>query len=217
VTPEDIHILAGSALTGEILCYCTLRALAGAPAGATMRTRARPLFPVEQTHGLGLYNHLRLLPDLPVRRVRELGRFARNQLASRVSATAARAPVEVGLAVMRLLSPRPDGDIAAAIGDIEEHVAKANLDFLHCPSVIVRGTSPHEPSDSMHARRLRGHTFVPFAFLCADLAASQGRLKAIDDALALPDERALRTLFALKRTAGATASRLVPSAGAASA
>ena len=43
---DDIHVLAGSADTGEILCYTTLRTIK-TPPGATLRTVDRSLFPVD--------------------------------------------------------------------------------------------------------------------------------------------------------------------------
>src|SRR5712692_232734 len=51
VSPRDLHFLAGSSQTGEILCYATLEAGPEFPAGSTLKTLERPLFPVEQVHG----------------------------------------------------------------------------------------------------------------------------------------------------------------------
>src|SRR5712692_1376486 len=75
VSPDDVHFIAGSTETGEILCYATLEGGPDFPPGATFRSLERPLFPAEQVHGWGIYNHLMVLPDLPLNRVRELGRF----------------------------------------------------------------------------------------------------------------------------------------------
>src|SRR5262249_45826540 len=74
-----VHILGGAAARGELLCYLTTRPGPTAPPGATLRQADRPLFPVESLFGHGVFNRLRILPDLPVTRVRELGRFVKNQ------------------------------------------------------------------------------------------------------------------------------------------
>src|SRR5262249_19016288 len=68
---NDIHLLAGTPDSGEVLCYSTIESLRGAPAGATLRMRDRPLFPVEQVFGWGIFNRLRIPPDLPIGQVRE--------------------------------------------------------------------------------------------------------------------------------------------------
>src|SRR5258708_35351799 len=53
VSPNDVHFIAGSVGTGEILCYAAVKARPPAPA-RTLRDRERPLFPLEQFHGRGL-------------------------------------------------------------------------------------------------------------------------------------------------------------------
>ena len=79
VKPDDIHVMAGSASTGEILCYAVIEAPVDVPPGVTLRTRDRALLPVEQVHGWGIFNRLPILPDLPLGKIRELGRFVKNQ------------------------------------------------------------------------------------------------------------------------------------------
>src|SRR5207302_5469040 len=79
VSDDDIHIVAGSPETGELFCYSVVEAPPEAPPGTRVRDRDRPLFPVEQVHGWAIYNRLRILPDLSIAKVRELGRFVRNQ------------------------------------------------------------------------------------------------------------------------------------------
>src|ERR1700716_1178194 len=45
VSPHDVHFIAGSAETGEILCYAAVKAGTPAP-DKTLHDRDRPLFPV---------------------------------------------------------------------------------------------------------------------------------------------------------------------------
>ena len=47
VYANDIHVLAGTVSDGEILCYATIKSSPDAPPGTTLRTRDRPLLPVE--------------------------------------------------------------------------------------------------------------------------------------------------------------------------
>src|SRR5258708_2588251 len=65
VSPHDVHFIAGSAETGEILCYAAVKAGTPAPA-KTPPDPERPLFPVEKGHGWAVYNRPRVLPDLQV-------------------------------------------------------------------------------------------------------------------------------------------------------
>src|SRR6266550_7983471 len=83
------------------------RAMACAYDAAESEVARRVCFPVirtaEKAHGTGIYDRLRLLPDLPLGKVCEMGRFVKNQLVSGMSELLTRAPVEVLLAVSDLL------------------------------------------------------------------------------------------------------------------
>ena len=71
VSPDDVHVIAGSTQTGEILCYACLKTAPVAPDGTSLRALVRPLLSVEKIHGWGIYNRLPLLPDLPTSAERE--------------------------------------------------------------------------------------------------------------------------------------------------
>ena len=144
VYPNDIHVLAGSVSDGEILCYATLKAAPDAPPGTTLRTRERPLLPVEQIHGWGIFNRLPILPDLPINQIRELGRFVKNQRYHGVEDKSIRGPVEVGVAIFRMIAETLSFELSGVVGDLEEAVAKQNLDFFNVPLVVVHGTMPVE-------------------------------------------------------------------------
>jgi hypothetical protein len=78
VSAKDIHVVAGSPETGQIFCYMVLNTVEVALPAASLRSQNRPLFPVEQVFGLGIYNHLNILPNLPIAQVWELARFVKN-------------------------------------------------------------------------------------------------------------------------------------------
>src|SRR5882762_8307553 len=180
VSPYDVHFIAGSVETGEVLCYAAVKAGTPAPA-KTLRDRERPLFPVEKVHGWGIYNRLRVLPDLQVDKLREMGRFVKNQRLHTFDVLGARGPIEVGVALFRTLVGPLRLEVDAIIGDLEEGVAKQNLDFFHVPLVVLHGTVPYEPEAS-------------------DIStATLARLDAVEQALALPGKQALVSLIALKK------------------
>lgn len=213
VSTGDVHIIAGSAATGEILCYLTLRAQEGEPPGATLRTRERQLFPVEETHGWGVFNRLPIIPDIPVSRIREMGRFMKNQQLPALHSGVRRAPIEVGLAAFDLLTGPLRGQVDAIIGELDENVAKRNLDFLHVPSIVLHGSIPYVDETSyLYPSYWSGP--CPFAFLVSDFTQALPRVRAVEQALELPDSEALPVLARLKASAGARPSSLEPPAGA---
>jgi hypothetical protein len=198
VQPGDIHVVAGAPATGEVLCYAVLEQPPDAPEGARLRSTDRPPYPVERIHGAGLYQRLAILPDLPVAKVRELGRFVKNQRPAAGKDLLARAVVELGAAVFRLAAGPLRLSLDAVVGDLEEHVAKQNLDFFHIPSVVVHGTVPYPPSASYLYPRYQRHAVHPFACLTSDISSALPRLRAVEEALALPGKLALLALLRLK-------------------
>jgi 4-cresol dehydrogenase (hydroxylating) len=196
VSSDDVHVVSGVADTGEILCYMVIRTGPSCPDGTTLRSRERPLFPVERIFGRGLYNPLRVLPDLPVIRIRELERFVRNQQRQGLDHLMARAPVETFLAVFQVLTGPMAGQVDACIGDWEENVAKKHSDFFHIPTVVLHGVLPYVSASEYPHPSYDQQTRYPFALLRADIRTE--RLCAIDRALSLPGRRAMSELARLK-------------------
>jgi len=198
VAPGDIHLVAGVPATGEVLCYAVLEQPPAAADGCRLRSPDRPLYAVERVHGSGLYQRLPILPDLPVSKVRELGRFVKNQHPAASGELLTRAVVELGVAVFRLAAGPLRLQLDAVVGDLEEHVAKQNLDFFHIPSVVIHGTVPYQANASYLYPRYLRHTVYPFACLASDISTALPRLQAIDQALNKPGKRALLALLRLK-------------------
>jgi len=212
--PRDAHYIATSVDGGEILCYMVLEAPPDAAPGATLRDRDRPLFPVEEVHGYGIYNRLRILPDLPLAKVYELGRFVKNQCLHSLSELGTRGPVEVMAAVIRSAIGSLRLEVEALVGDFEEGVAKQNFEFFHLPKVVVHGTVPYVDRDAYLYPRYQLCVVYPWAALLADFAAPlRARLDAIERALELPGKQALLELFKLKRQAADVRSGLLPPEG----
>jgi hypothetical protein len=205
--PNDVHVLAGTVADGEILCYAVLKAPPDTEPGTMLRTRDRPLFGVEKVHGWGIYNRLPILPDLPVSQVRELGRFVKNQRYHGVEDKAVRGPVEVGVAIFRMIAETLSFELSAVIGDLEEGVAKQNLDFFRVPLVVLHGTMPVEGEDSWLFPRYLYRTVFPFACLASDAATALPRLDEIETALGRPGKLGLLSLMRLRGEGGAAAVR----------
>jgi hypothetical protein len=213
VSDEDIHIVAGSAETGELLCYAIVEAPPEAPPEVRVRDRDRPLFPVEQVHGWGVYNRLRILPDLQIAKVRELGRFVRNQHLPPIADAAVRAPVEVFLAACRMITGSLAMNIDAMIGDFEEAIVKQNLDFFNVPMVVLHGTVPYVPEGKLLYPRYQYRTVYPFACLALDGIHALPRLDAIDEALAQPGTLGLIELMRAREEHTRARSSLEPPEG----
>lgn len=200
ISKDDIHFLAGSVATGELLCYATLEGGLEAPAGTTLRNLERPLFPVEKVHGWGIYNHLMVLPDLPLNRIRELGRFVKNQRLHTFDELGIRGPVEIGVALFKTLAGPLRMEVEALVGDLEEGVARQNLDFFHVPLVVIHGTVPYEAEASYFFPRYQYATVYPFAHLAADAGEDMStRLSKVEQALELTGKQALLGLLMLKQ------------------
>jgi hypothetical protein len=210
VSANDIHVVAGSPETGQIFCYMVLNTLEVALPAASLRTQARPLFPVEQVFGSGIYNHLNILPDLPIAQVSELARFVKNHQLDSRDPGGARSPVEMGVALYRILCDSRRHGIAAVVGVIEEQVAKRNLDFFHIPTVVIRGLASCGMPAAYASDSFRSRKFYPFAFLVSDFARQTSRLAAVERALELPGEQGIRALLALKRDSEFDRSSLEP-------
>lgn len=203
VSPNDVHVVAGSVDDGEILCYATLEAAPEAPPGTTLRTRDRPLLPVEKVHGFGVFNRLPILPDLPLQQIRELGRFVKNQRYHGVEDRSIRGPVEVGVAIFRMIAETLSFELSAVVGDLEETVAKQNLDFFRIPLVVVHGTMPIQSDDSWLFPRYLRRNVNPFALLASDGATAVPRLDEIENALSRPGKLGLLSLMRLRNAGGA--------------
>lgn len=214
INPGDLHVVAMSSETGEILCYATIEASPTDDSTFTLRDRDRPLFPAEQVHGWGIYNRLRILPDLPLSKFRELGRFVKNHRLHAFDELGARGAIEVGVALFRSLAGRLRLDVEAIIGDFEEGVAMQNLEFFHTPMIVIHGTIPYYPEAAYLYPRYQFRTVYPFAALSVDVSKHMlSRLDAIEEALSQPGKQGMLALFALKRVGSTARSGLEPPGG----
>jgi hypothetical protein len=191
---DDVHVVASTG-DGQILCAAILRTLPDVGARVRMSERDRSLFPVEEVYGSGVFNGLRVLPDLPVARIRELGGFVKNWGRGPVQELTIRAPVEVGVALFRVISGPLALPIDAVIGDLEDSVAKLNLEFFGVRPVLVTGTAPYVSPSSYLGPRYQDRNVQPFAILTSDISTALPRLSDVDAALDRPGPPDLLGLF----------------------
>lgn len=201
--PDDVHVLA-TAEDGEVLCTAVLRALPVTSRSVRMGSRDRPLFPLEKVHGAGVFDRLDAVRDLPVTRVRELGGFVKTRRVQPMSELAFRAPLEVGVALFRTVAGPLAHQVDAVIGDLEESVAKLNLDFFGLRPVLVPGMVPVLRLASLLAPRYVQRDVCPFAILVDDAADAMPRLDAIERVLSESGDRSILRRLIRLRTNGAS-------------
>jgi hypothetical protein len=210
---SEIHIVAVTTASAEILSYLSIKAELPCSPDTRMSDAQRPLFPVETLFGRGVYDRLNILPALEVRHVREIGRFMRSQLRPKSDPECTRATIEVSIAMYEILCARVL-DIRACVGDFEEGVAKRNIDFFHAPMVWMRGVVPFVTEDSYLRAHVEEAAVYPFTFLVDDLISARSRLNSINEALSIVGNEGLGALLALRSTeTTAAVSSLLPSGG----
>lgn len=150
-----VHSVAFSASSGRILATLDLRGTPS-PSGATPNSYDRPLLPIEERFGWGVFNRLRLLPELPLDRIHELGRFAKNHSSQVEIGEGVRAAVEVCVGMARALTQALHLEVEAFIGEFEDSSARKHLEFLHTPMVVSRGGLPTVARDHHHRAGLEG-------------------------------------------------------------
>ena len=195
--PDTVNCVAFCARDGRLLASVALRAPAPAPAGTTLRTPERPLLPLEEHFGWGALNRLQLLPDVPLDRIRELGRFVKNHRPGEHAPLAARAVLEVCVAGFHVLAGPLRTSVDAFVGEFEDVVARRHLEFLNAPFVMLRGGLPAFSTEHFLAPALDGRARYPFAGWVSDLTVMTRRLEAIEAALARPGDSGLAALARL--------------------
>jgi hypothetical protein len=89
----------------------------------TLRTRDRPLLPVEDCEGWGVFNRLAVLPDLPLSSIWELSSLAKNHRLGRRDPRGVRSPIEVWSAIFHALTGPIWPEVQAVVGHFELQVA----------------------------------------------------------------------------------------------
>lgn len=200
IEPSDIHFLSVDSADGQVLCYAALKGFPEADHSVTLRDRDRPLFPVEQTFGWGVFNEFRILPDLPLAKVWECKRLVKNQLRRSLDEQMVRAPVELIVAITRVSYELLRGQVEAIIGDLEMGVIDRNVEFVHMPLVTVPAAVSYAAPDDYLLNHFSRSVCRPFALLVGDASlAIDTRIPLIEEALDETGKAGVKRLFELKR------------------
>lgn len=198
VRPDDLHAVALDD-RGRLICYATLKRPHGELVG-DICDDDRPLFPCEVVHGRAWHRQLRM-PRTPVAATWELARFCKDQRRGRLDAAAQRAPVELGLALGRLLRKRAVAtDHALFIGDLDPEVALSNARFFFVPVATFVPHTVDLPRDDPLWPRYAKHATAPFLATPDDIEdATYIRWVDIDLALSCPDTVVAQRMRALRQ------------------
>src|SRR5207237_6690912 len=124
-------------------------------------------------------------------RTRQRGGCGKHQRTHPSDELGTRGPIEIGVARFKTLAGPLRMEVEALIGDLEEGVARQNLDYFRVPLVVIHGTVPYEGEASYFFPRYQYCAVYPFAHLGADAGAEMARrLAGIEEALALQGKQA---------------------------
>ena len=210
-SPESVHFVVFVVATGELVASMCMLGPPPAPPGVSVARRDRPLFPVEEHFGRGLFDRLERAPQAPIDRLREYGRLAKNMRRHRGAGS--RAVIELILAPMRLGIGEWATAFDVVIGHLDPSRVQRNLEFFHIPLVVMRSGFPYVGPGHPFNPGLESSDRHPFAFAVADLASAASRLDAIEAALELPDSQAIHAFAALKQIPPEKQSSLLPRGG----
>ena len=210
---DTVYFLAYASQDGRLLGTMTLHAPIHAPADTRVGAQDRALLPVEEYFGWGVFKPLAVLPDLPLARVREFGRFVKNRHLGPLKPLGIRAAVELCLAATHTLTGALAMSVEAFVGQFEDEGARRNLEFFHTPMVVLRGGLSIVPADDLYQPGMEGRDRHPFAVLISDLTSMTGRVANIEAALEQPGDDGLLALRRLAEDPSRAISSLVPPRG----
>jgi CRP-like cAMP-binding protein len=210
IDPNTVHFIAFSSVDGLLLASLAVQPISTRRPSPRLASRDRPLLPLEEHFGWGVFNRCALLPDMPIDRVREFGRFVRNSRLGFQRSLGARAVVELCYAASRALMGPLRMTIDAFVGEFEDNGIRPRLEFFHTPLAILRGGLPVFAGEHLLQPALTGHDRHPFAVLVSDMQTMCQRLDDIEHALEQPGDRALTALNSIPSRA---TSSLIPEGG----
>ncbi len=205
VHPHDVHVITMSP-SGAILGYLALTGPAdGEP--ADLLDPARGQFPVEQAHGINLFEHVAGLPGVRTDEVRELKRFVHSRtLTDRTQRLRVTLELLYGMGQV-LTDLRPA--VRTLVGDVEEKVALRHLLLAGLDVQLVEGTAPRlDASDLLHHAYVQRAAVKPFVAHLPDSDEVASRVGLLEETLDSPDlfdataQMARSATGALTRVAG---------------
>ncbi len=181
---DDQHIITMSP-TGRILGYVSL-ATNGDEESRDLFDPARAAFPVEEAHGVNIFDHVAPLPGVGTHEVRELKRFVHSR-----TLTDKTQRLRVTLELLHGLGQAVASSTPAVrtlIGDVEEHVALRHLLMAGLEVQLVEGTAPRLLPDDLLAHAYTERASVkPFVSHLPDAAFAEQQTAMLKEMLESPD------------------------------
>ena len=181
---DDQHIITMSP-TGRILGYVSL-ATNGDEESRDLFDPARAAFPVEEAHGVNIFDHVAPLPGVGTHEVRGLKRFVHSR-----TLTDKTQRLRVTLELLHGLGQAVASSTPAVrtlIGDVEEHVALRHLLMAGLEVQLVEGTAPRLTADDLLAHAYTERASVkPFVSHLPDAAFAEQQTAMLKEMLELPD------------------------------
>jgi hypothetical protein len=184
VHPDDVHVLTLSGRTGRILGYLSLTTSADREPRALMAADRAP-FPVEEAHGINVFDRVPAPPGVGTDQVRELKRFVHSRtLTDR--AQRLRVTLELLLGAGRTLVAQPT--VRVLVGDVEEKVALRHLLLAGLDVHLIEDTQPRPPDDDLlHLAYTRRGEVKPFVAHVPDRGDLLERIELLETTLASED------------------------------
>ncbi len=181
---DDEHIITMSP-TGRILGYVSL-ATNGDEESRDLFDPARAAFPVEEAHGVNIFDHVAPLEGVGTHEVRELKRFVHSR-----TLTDKTQRLRVTLELLHGLGEAVKASTPAVrtlIGDVEEHVALRHLLMAGLEVQLVEGTAPRLTDDDLLAHAYTERASVkPFVSHLPDAGFAAEQTAMLKEMLASPD------------------------------
>ena len=181
---DDQHIITMNP-TGRILGYVSL-ATNGDDESRDLFDPARAAFPVEEAHGVNIFDHVAPLPGVGTHEVRELKRFVHSR-----TLTDKTQRLRVTLELLHGLGQAVASSTPAVrtlIGDVEEHVALRHLLMAGLEVQLVEGTAPRLMTDDLLAHAYTERASVkPFVSHLPDAAFAEQQTAMLKEMLESPD------------------------------
>lgn len=193
---DDEHIITLSP-TGRILGYVSL-ATNGDEESRDLFDPARAAFPVEEAHGVNIFDHVAPLPGTGSHEVRELKRFVHSR-----TLTDKTQRLRVTLELLHGLGQAVAASAPAVrtlIGDVEEHVALRHLLMAGLEVQLVEGTAPRLTDDDLLAHAYTERASVkPFVSHLPDAAFAAQQTEMLKEMLDSSDLFAANTELSAAR------------------
>ncbi|TLG08784.1 hypothetical protein FEK35_16510 [Nocardia cyriacigeorgica] len=160
LNPDDWHIVCLDSASGEILGYLEL-AGNGGPAEPVRANPGRRLFPVEEVHGIDIFELVDAPRHLSTENVREVKRMVHNRA---IADRRLRYRVSVELILgTQWVAAEATPAMLVVVGDAEAHVALRHIATVGLNPIVLSGTDPRLPDDHLLGPCYRTRSLVePF-------------------------------------------------------